>query len=88
MPTPKLFTRQFEKEGKTYLFFRYWDNHSKDYEYQVYELKIAKAIARKLGAPDSSETNKDLNTRKMCDWVWNNISPCDGEYEEAAKKKK
>lgn len=77
MPTPKLFTRQYkDKNGRTYVFYRYWDNHIKNYEYQVYELKIAKSIARNLGAPELS------NTRQMCDWVWDKVKPFEGKYQE------
>lgn len=77
MPTPKLFVRQYnDEDGKTFLVYRYWDNHVNNYEYQVYELKIAKPVARKLGAPELS------NTRQMWDWVWDNVSPSEGEYTE------
>lgn len=77
MPTPKLFVRQYrDDDGKIYSIYRYWDNHSKNYEYQVYELKIAKRVARKLGSPELS------NTRKMCDWVWDNVESLDGEYKQ------
>lgn len=88
MPTPKLFTRQFKsKDGKTYVFHRYWDNHLKNYEYQIYELVVAKKIARKLGAPDYSETDAKQNTRKMCDWVWKNGKLDKGEYKEKKNSK-
>lgn len=80
MPTPKLFTRQYQDaEGRTFIFFRYWDNHLKNYEYQVYELTMAKPIARLLGSPELS------NTRQMCDWVWKNVPPPDGEYTEGGE---
>lgn len=74
MPTPKLFIRQYQDaNGRTYVFYRYWDNHLNNYEYQVYELKISKRVARNLGSPEIG------NTRQMCDWVWNNVQPIDGE---------
>lgn len=77
MPTSKLFVRQYQdKSGKTYIIYRYWDNHSKNYEYQVYELKIAKKIAKLLGSPNLS------NTRQMCDWVWKNVEQFDGDYKQ------
>ncbi len=77
MPTPKLFTKQYkDQNGRTYIFFRYWDNHNNNYEYQVYELKEAKGITRNLGSPELS------NSRQMCNWVWDNIHPYDGEYRE------
>ncbi len=81
MPTPKLFIRQYQIDGKTYQFYRYWDNHLNNYEYQVYELVIAKKVARTLGAPDINDRNADQNSRQMCDWVWNNVPPSDGEYK-------
>lgn len=78
MPTPKLFMRQYRDEnGKTYIFYRYWDNHLQNYEYQVYELKMAKPVTRILGAPELT------NTREMCDWVWDHVEPDDGVYREA-----
>lgn len=74
MPTSKLSIKQFTaKDGKTYMFYRYWDDHNNNYEYQVYELVTAKKVARKLGA---SEKNGP-NTRKMCDWVWENVKVSD-----------
>jgi hypothetical protein len=77
MPTPKLFVRQYQdKNGKTYMIYRYWDNHANNYEYQVYELKMAKPIARLLGSPELT------NTRQMCDWVWENVEEIDGKYRE------
>jgi len=77
MPTPKLFIRQYQDpNGKTYIFYRYWDNHLNNYEYQVYELKVAKRVARNLGSPELN------NTRQMCDWIWNNVPPMDGEYQQ------
>ncbi len=77
MPTPKLFTRQYKTEGgKIYMFFRYFDDHNNNYEYQVYELVIAKKAARTLGALDINEdSDAELNTRRMCDWVWENVNP-------------
>jgi hypothetical protein len=77
MPTPKLFTRQYKtKDGKVYIFFRYIDDHNNNFEYQVYELVIAKKAARSLGAPDVNEdSDAELNTRRMCDWVWDHIEP-------------
>ncbi len=81
MPTPKLFTRQYQTaDGKTYIYYRYWDNHLNNYEYQVYELVVAKKVSRLLGAPDLNERDKEQNTRQMCDWVWHNVDPIDGEY--------
>lgn len=81
MPTPKLFVRQYQdKNGNTYMIYRYWDNHNNNYEYQVYQLVQAKQIARNL---DSPELN---NTREMCDWVWDNVEPFDGEYRENKEK--
>jgi hypothetical protein len=78
MPTPKLFVRQYkDKNGNIYIIYRYWDNHLKNYEYQIYQLKMAKPIARLLGAPEELS-----NTRKMCDWVWENVEEIDGEYKE------
>ena len=78
MPTPKLFTRQYRDEnGRTYIFYRYWDNHNKNYEYQVYELVEAKDVARHLGSPELN------NSRQMCDWVWDNVDPHDGVYVQA-----
>lgn len=59
------------------MIYRYWDNHSNNYEYQVYELKLAKPIARLLGSPEIG------NTRQMCDWVWKNVQAIDGEYKES-----
>jgi len=80
MPTPKLFTRQYQStDGRTFIFFRYWDNHLRNYEYQVYELVMAKPIARILGSPELT------NTRQMCDWVWNNVLQMPGEYVEGAE---
>ncbi|CAM4379338.1 hypothetical protein EWU23_12000 [Cytophagaceae bacterium 50C-KIRBA] len=77
MPTPKFFVRQYQdKSGRTYMVHRYWDNHLNNYEYQVYELKMAKPIARLLGSPELS------NTRQMCDWVWKNVESIDGDYIE------
>ncbi len=74
MPTPKLFVRQYKaSNGKIYMFHRYWDDHNNNYEYQVYELVIAKRAARNLGAED----NDGDNSRQMCDWVWNNVDPLD-----------
>lgn len=82
MPTPKLFTKQFQdKDGRTYLFFRYWDNHNNNYEYQVYELRIAKDVSRTLGSPELN------NSREMCDWVWENVESFEGEYKEGKHKK-
>lgn len=76
MPTPKLFVRQFQSaDGKTYVFHRYIDDHNQNYEYQVYELVIAKQVARKLGAPDTNQNNTEQNSRQMCDWVWDNVPP-------------
>jgi hypothetical protein len=81
MPTPKLFIRQYQdKDGRTFIFHRYWDNHLKNYEYQVYELKMAKQIARDLGSPELN------NTREMCDWVWNNVDEFSGDYIENKDK--
>lgn len=80
MPTPKFFVRQYKSaDDKTYMVYRYWDDHNKNYEYQVYELVIAKEVARKLGAADLNENNVEQNSRRMCDWVWDNISPIDEE---------
>lgn len=77
MPTPKLFVRQYkDNKGKTYMIYRYWDNHLNNYEYQVYELKMAKPIARLLGSPELT------NTRQMCDWVWKNVPVDNGEYQQ------
>jgi hypothetical protein len=77
MPTPKLFVRQYRtRDGKTYMFHRYWDNHNNNYEYQVYELKVAKNAARTLGAPEVG------NSRQMCDWVWENVDEFDGTYQQ------
>jgi hypothetical protein len=75
MPTPKLFVRQYKSpDGKVYMFHRYWDNHNNNYEYQVYELVVAKKVARKLGAPDIPEgLDAQQNSRRMCDWVWENL---------------
>jgi len=76
MPTPKLFIRQYQDaDGKTYIFHRYIDDHNNNHEYQVYELVVAKRVARKLGAPDNNDNNNQNNTRIMCDWVWDNIDP-------------
>ena len=77
MPTPKLFIRQYKTEDdKVYLIHRYVDDHNNNHEYQVYELVIAKQAARNLGAPDVNEGgNAQLNSRAMCDWVWNNVDP-------------
>lgn len=72
MPTPKLLVKQFkDKNNKVYLMYRYWDDNSNNFEYQVYELVTAKEASRNLGSPEKS------NTRQMCDWVWNNVSPID-----------
>lgn len=68
----KLEIRQF-KLNKTYLFCRYWDDKNNNWEYQVYELVKSKSAARELGAPDFSDSGSELNTRKMCDWVFENI---------------
>jgi hypothetical protein len=77
MPTQKLFVRQYrDKGGNNYLFYRYWDNHNNNYEYQVFQLVQAKNVARELGSPELS------NTRQMSDWVWNNVTPDEGEYVE------
>ncbi len=75
MPTPKLFVRQYNVNDKTYMFHRYWDDHNQNYEYQVYELVIAKKVARSFGAPDVNGNNTDQNSRQMCDWVWDNVQP-------------
>jgi hypothetical protein len=79
MPTPKLFTKQYKSQnGKTYIFFRYIDDHNNNHEYQVYELVIAKQAARNLGASDlNDEGNAELNSRRMCDWVWDNVKQLD-----------
>ena len=70
MPTPKLFIRQYKaKDGATYIFHRYWDDHNNNYEYQVYKLVEAKDATRNLGAPEIG------NTRQMSDWVWKNVEP-------------
>lgn len=75
MPTPKLFIKQVKtKDGKVYIFHRYRDDHNNNYEYQVYELVIAKKAARELGAPDINDNNTEQNSRQMCDWVWENVS--------------
>lgn len=81
MAIPKLFTKQYQDEnGRTYVFHRYWDNHLKNYEYQVYELTTAKQAARELGSPELS------NTRQMCDWVWDNVDEFNGHYKEKKDK--
>jgi hypothetical protein len=76
MPTPKLFVRQFRGiDNKIYVFHRYIDDHNDNYEYQVYELVVAKKVARRLGAPDQNEADTAQNSRQMCDWVWDNVDP-------------
>lgn len=74
MPSPKLQVRQFTSDtNKTYIFYRYWDNNNKNFEYQVYELVQSRNAARDLGAPDQhSGRISELNTREMCDWVFKN----------------
>ena len=76
MPTPKLFVKQYRAlDGKVYIFHRYIDDHNNNHEYQVYELVMSKPAARNLGASDTNEQNIDLNSREMCDWVWDNVEP-------------
>ena len=84
MPTPKLFTRQYrDNDGKTYLVFRYWDNHLNNYEYQVYKLVTAKDVARKLLAKKNNLTvPKGANTRQMWDFAWEYVDPIKGVYQE------
>lgn len=83
MPTPKLFVKQYQaKDGTNYMIYRYWDNHLNNYEYQVYELVMAKPVARTLGAPEFNENGGTNNTRVMCDWVWVNCEEHDGHYRE------
>jgi hypothetical protein len=75
MPNPKLQVRQFTSNGgKTFLFYRYWDDKNNNWEYQVYELVQSMQAARDLGAPDKLPSRpSNLNTREMCDWVFENI---------------
>jgi hypothetical protein len=75
MPKTKLEIRQFtSSSNNTYLFYRYWDDKNKNWEYQVYELVQSMGAARDLGAPDKSDLRKtNLNTREMCDWVFENV---------------
>ena len=87
MPTPKLFVRQYKaKDKKVYIIYRYKDDKNKNYEYQIYELVESRNAAQNLGAPKRQVGRKsELNTREMCDWVWENADEIDKD-NKALKK--
>lgn len=74
MPTPKLFSKQFQLNGDTYLVYRYMDDGNNNYEYQVYKLVKSKEVARELGVSDLKDGRKTkLTTREMWDLAWEKI---------------
>ena len=75
MPFPKLQIRQFKSvENDVFIFYRYWDNHNKNFEYQVYKLVRSSDAALALGASKTKNSRpSDLNTREMCNWVFENL---------------
>lgn len=72
MPTSKLSVKQFNSSsGETFLIYRYFDNHLNNYEYQIYQLVESREVARKFGISEfKEERTSELNTREMCDILW------------------
>jgi hypothetical protein len=54
---------------KTYLIYRYWDNHNNNFEYQIYKLESnTKKVIREFGISENKLGRKSkLTTREMCD---------------------
>lgn len=87
MPTPKLFFKQLSSESdNNYLFLKYWDNKNNNWEYQVYQLAMAKPVCREFGAPELNESGGYNNSRVMCDWVWDNIPEIESSKYSGGKK--
>ena len=64
MPIAKLEVRHLrDKNDNVFVFYRYWDDGTKRYEYQVYKLVSASEAARGFGINQSESEN----TRAICD---------------------
>lgn len=55
------------KSGSKYIIFRFYDNHNKNYEYEIYKAVKSKDAARAFGVPDNIDGREsNLNSREMC----------------------
>jgi hypothetical protein len=64
MPLAKLEIRHFrDKNDDVFVFYRYWDDGTKRYEYQVYKLVSASEVVREFGI----DQNESENARAICD---------------------